>query len=473
MRIKFKDRELKELKKENAALKAEIKELKKLVQKQFEVIERQNKIIEEQNERIKELEAKLNLPQKDSSNSSLPPSSDKKSKRNYPSRERSGKKPGGQKGHPGHYLELSETPDEIVSKKPESCPFCGAKELTETGEIERRQEIGIEVKTVTTEHQRPQCICAGCKQKSKAAFPENLTAPVVYSHDITAFIGYLRTKCNLSVEKTEHLFRDILGLSISKGTIENKTMELAEKAIPLYQKILELLKKSNYIGCDETFMKISGIRAFEWVFQNKKLCYYVASFSRGFNVIQETIGDFFDGIWGCDRYTAQLAIRALHQYCLAHITRECRFLEQSHDCRWATSFKQLLKDASELHKNPCFNPKHPYFVQEIKILKQRLLMILAHPPPKNKMGKLKTISDKEKEILRFLNYCDIPPDNNGSERALRPVAIKRKTGGFRTFDGAQRYSIILSVIETCKKQGKHILLTLSRILDNNEILLQS
>jgi transposase len=75
--------------------------------------------------RIAELERRLSL---DSSNSGKPPSSDglKKPVRVSSLREPSGKKPGGQKGHPGETLCGTETPDAIIDHYPPACAWCGA-----------------------------------------------------------------------------------------------------------------------------------------------------------------------------------------------------------------------------------------------------------------------------------------------------------------------------------------------------------
>jgi transposase len=79
--------------------------------------------------RIVELERRLGL---NSSNSGKPPSSDglKRPPRVSSLRERSGKKTGGQPGHPGETLRRSETPDAVIDHYPAQCVACGAP-LTE------------------------------------------------------------------------------------------------------------------------------------------------------------------------------------------------------------------------------------------------------------------------------------------------------------------------------------------------------
>ena len=133
--------------------------------------------------RIAELERQLGL---NSGNSGKPPSSDglkKKPARVTNLRERSGKKTGGQKGHPGRTLSQTETPDVTVDHFPETCAGCGA-ELDETmanGHTARQVFDLPELQPlIVTEHRAHGCLCTACGTETRAAFPEDVTAPVQY-----------------------------------------------------------------------------------------------------------------------------------------------------------------------------------------------------------------------------------------------------------------------------------------------------
>ena len=114
--------------------------------------------------RIAELERRLGL---NSSNSGKPPSSDglKKPVRVSSLRQSSGKKPGGQKGHPGETLSRAETPDAIIEHYPPACAGCGAP-LTEamaTGHAARQVfDLPEPQPLVVTEHRAHDCRCAAC-----------------------------------------------------------------------------------------------------------------------------------------------------------------------------------------------------------------------------------------------------------------------------------------------------------------------
>src|SRR5437899_2396952 len=153
-----KDEELEQLRQENSAL-----------QEQVAVLSR----------RIHELEARL---AKESHNSHLPPSSDRFHRQPKSLRKRSQKKAGGQLGHPGSTLELSETPDVVMVYPVECCQHCGRdlREL-ESLQVERRQVLDLPPqRQLVIEHQAQQKCCPSCQPLSAAAFPEDVRAPVQY-----------------------------------------------------------------------------------------------------------------------------------------------------------------------------------------------------------------------------------------------------------------------------------------------------
>ena len=141
--------------------------------------------------RIAELEARrLSL---NSSNSGKPPSSDglKKPVRVSSLREPSGKKPGGQKGHPGETLCRTETPDAIIDHYPPACAWCGAllTEAMATSHVARQEfDLPEPQPLAVTEHRAHDCRCAACGAQTRAAFPDWVAAPVQYGKRIGAVV---------------------------------------------------------------------------------------------------------------------------------------------------------------------------------------------------------------------------------------------------------------------------------------------
>src|SRR5205085_11218994 len=118
---------------------------------------------------------------KDSRNSSMPPSQDRR-KRTRSLRERSGRKPGGQVGHPGTTLEFVEKPDRLVIHAPQSCYLCGsALGGSEVARMERRQVHDLPPQWVEViEHQAQTIVCRRCGVENKGEFPAGVNAPAQY-----------------------------------------------------------------------------------------------------------------------------------------------------------------------------------------------------------------------------------------------------------------------------------------------------
>jgi transposase len=143
--------------------------------------------------RVAELERRLGL---NSSNSGKPPSSDglKKPPRVSSLREPSGKKTGGQNGHPGETLCQVAKPDATIDHYPPACTGCGEPltAATATGHVARQVfDLPEPRPLIVIEHRAHACRCAACGTQTRAAFPEGVAGPVQYGKRIGAFVLYL------------------------------------------------------------------------------------------------------------------------------------------------------------------------------------------------------------------------------------------------------------------------------------------
>jgi transposase len=430
--------------------------------------------------RIEILEKKLEQyekPDKNSGNSSLPPSSDK-NKKHYPPREKSGKKQGGQFGHKGYTKMLHENPDEIIEVFPEKCTHCGNEHFVKKESVlEQRQVIDIpKIKPQVIEYQQKAGICTTCGSRNVGEFPPSVAPNVQIGDNAKAIIGYLNVQHHLSYERLIQTFSDIFNLDISKGSIDNKIKELAQKLTPVYDNILENLKKSDLIGSDETGVRVNKENSYVWTFQNNENIYFKTA-PRSFETIRETIGESFDGSWVSDRLGAQLKVKANHQLCLAHLIRNCNYIIEAEKSRWAKKLKGFFKKIIEFRKKrgELFNPLSKWHFRKIRKYKEELFQIFSKSPPGKEAKRLyKQLVTRLRELTHFLDRSEVPYDNNASERALRNRVINRKVAGcFRSTLGASCHDKISSIIETAKKRGLNILHTLSAPSELNQLLLQA
>jgi transposase len=175
-----KDEEPQALREENRMLKALVAEMLPLKEQ-----------LAQANARIKELEDRL---AQDSRTSIKPPSSDGFGRLPRGSHRPSGKRPGGQNGHPGHTLSMVEQPDEVVRHRPKICSQCNRDLSAVPGIVaERRQVLDLpEIRLLAYEHQIETICCPTCHGGSLGSFPASVSAPMQYGPNLQALAVYLR-----------------------------------------------------------------------------------------------------------------------------------------------------------------------------------------------------------------------------------------------------------------------------------------
>jgi transposase len=192
-------------------------------------MQRQQAVLSEQ---VQALQEQL---KKDSHNSHLPPSSDRFHRQPRSLREKSGKPAGGQPGHPGSTLKLSLMPDMVIVHAVKQCEHC-QRDLREVEslQVERRQVIDLPLKRVLViEHQAQQKCCPTCQQISVASFPEDVKAPVQYGAAVGAVGVYLVQQQLLPYERACEVIEDLLGPTMSEGTLQTLVQRCAEQVEPV------------------------------------------------------------------------------------------------------------------------------------------------------------------------------------------------------------------------------------------------
>jgi transposase len=318
-----KDEELEQLRQENTALRAQVALL---------------------SERISVLEAKL---AKDSHNSHLPPSSDRFQRQPKSLRKRSGKKPGGQAGHPGSTLMLSETPDRVIVHPVEHCQHC-QRDLREVEslQVERRQVLDLPPKRVVViEHQAQQKCCPACQQISVAAFPEDVRAPMQYGAALGAVGVYLVQQQLLPYERACEVIEDLLGPPMSVGTLQGLVERCAEQLAPVEQQIKAMLSQADVLHQDETGLYVAGQRQWMHVSATEHLTHYAVHPKRG-KAALDAIGILkdFHGISVHDGWGSYWLYLCQHALCNVHHLRDLTFLYEEHQQEWAGEMKALLLD---------------------------------------------------------------------------------------------------------------------------------
>ena len=236
------------------------------------------------NQLIQELQTLQDQLNKNSKNSSKPPSSDGLKKPRTKSRRKPGnKKNGGQDGHVGHTLELVEEPDNIELHEVEQCDLCGAT-LTdvEAEDHKRRQVFDIPpAKIEVTEHQAEIKTCPHCGHTNIASFPPDVTASVQYGGRIKAMAVYQNNYQFVPLGRIGDFFEDIYDHRPTDAIILQANATCAENIKPANDVIKELLINSHVINFDETGLRVEGKLNWLHVASTPNLTYYEVHPKRG------------------------------------------------------------------------------------------------------------------------------------------------------------------------------------------------
>lgn len=437
-------------------------------------IDRLHKIIAAQALVISELRARLDRLEnpKNSRNSSIPPSHDySRVPKTQSLRGPSDKKQGGQPGHEGTTLEMVENPDQVIKHIPQYCTCCG-RDISQIRAkfIEKRQEVVLPViKPIYVEHQVFQKVCV-CGKIVTTAFPEGITHGISYGENIETLAAYMNVRQFVPIHRLAEMFRYVLHTPISDGALVKVINRVAKKANPAYELIRKRAETAQVNGGDETGMKINGKKAWFWTMQGKLFTFVMASLNRGGQTLNEHFPKgFSQSILVHDCWRAYFNLKAkAHQICLAHLLREFNHINECYKLKWAIDFKQLLIEALVLKKS--LLPKdydNPETSKQRLKLEERLTILLLeavsnkHPIALSLQNRL---IKYRQHIFTFLYNPQVPPDNNGSERAIRNVKVKQKISGqFKSLSGAQSFAIIRSVIDTAIKNNLNPLQSLTQI----------
>jgi transposase len=427
--------------------------------------------------RVAELERRLGL---NSSNSGKPPSSDglKKPPRVSSLREPSGKKTGGQNGHPGETLYQVAKPDVTIDHYPPACTGCGEPltAATATGHVARQVfDLPEPRPLIVTEHRAHACRCAACGTQTRAAFPEGVAAPVQYGKRIGAFVLYLLHYQLLPEKRLAVLMADLFGVKLVTATIARISRDCAERFQGFADALRDQVAAAAVKHMDETGFRIGGKTQWLHIASTAWLTFYRSAAKRG-SLLANVTGIVVHDHW--KPYYTMTGV--LHALCNAHHLRELKALVEIEKEDWAGKMQRLLRracHATNLARDRGV-PLKPGLIALIErcydgILAKGLAFHESQPalaktgrrgrqPRRVGHNLLLRLSTRKQDVLRFLTDPSVPFTNNLAERDGRMMKLRQKiSGGFRSEDGAKDFAVIRSVLSTARKQGWNMLQTLT------------
>jgi transposase len=441
-------------------------------------IAEQQKTITELRASVMQLEARLAA---NSTNSNRPPSSDGLKKgppKPRSLRRRSGKKPGGQPGHPGTTPMWENNPDQIVIHAPPSvCDACNAP-LPEPNIFASRQVFDLpEIRYVATEHRALESQCS-CGKLHRATFPGGVDAPMQYGPNAQALAVYFTQHQMLPVLRTSDLINDAFGLPFSPASVQRAVVDAAERLAPTVDAIADALRAAPVAHADETGLRAQSKLHWLHTVTTPLLTWLGCHKRRGSEAMTDQgILAHFRGTLvhdGCESYRTFNA--CLHSLCNAHHLRELKALAEDDGQRWAEQLGTLLQEACHEVNVSADGRLSPTKIAQYRLQYDAILNIgeRENPvlPPSGKRGRtkqstatnlLRRLREFADDVWRFAEDPGVPFTNNLAEQALRMPKVKQKvSGGFRTRQGADRFCVIRSYLDTMRKQGGHLLKILTQ-----------
>jgi transposase len=431
-----------------------------------------------------ELQARL---AKDSHNSSKPPSTDSLGrKRPRSQRRRSGKKPGGQLGHPGETLHLVATPDELVEHRPAVCLACQTP-LDETAPVtgyERRQVRDLPpVRLVVREHRALRVRCPACEQVQIAAFPAEAPSRAQYGPRLRALAVYLLEQQLIPYARVREVFAEVVGAPVSLGTLTRWVQQGAETLVPVEEQIKAALQRAPVLHSDETGVRRAGKLAWAHVSCTARLTHYAIHPKRGTEAT-DAIG-ILPGYRGVSMHDGWKPYRhysaCRHALCNIHHLRELTFVEEEYHQSWAKELKGLLlaMKAAVSTARTRGAPALPAGERRAFVARYEEVLaagLAANPPPSHRphqRGRVKQTPAQnllerlwlgQDEVLAFLDDLTIPFDNNQAEQDLRMLKVQQKiAGSFRADTGSEAFTRIRGYCASLRKQGVALLAALETV----------
>jgi transposase len=443
-----------------------IKQQQKRISELEEQLAQRDRRIAELEAKVAELTAQVARLLKNSSNSSKPPSSDIV-KPPKPPAPKGGGKIGGQPGHPRHARPpfSADEIDRVEKHDMNGCPDCGGRVqpaalpprvIQQAELVERPVEI--------VEYQAGAYRCVGCGKIHYAPLPSKVEEGGLIGLKLTALVGYLKGVCHASFSTIRKFLRDVLKLTISRGQLVKVINKAAAAMEQAYEQLRAILPDQKHLNVDETGHKEKGKRWWTWCFRAELYTLFKIDPSRGSDVLVEMLGREFDGVLGCDYFSAYRKYMGDFdvsvQFCLAHLIRDVKFLTTLPDKVTAAYGQRVLEGLRRLfhviHRRETMDAAA--FGRALEKARDELIAVGKRAPQRKEAQNLAERFRKHGQAyFQFITTPGIKPTNNLAEQAIRFVVIDRLvTQGTRSERGRRWCERIWTAIATCSQQGRSV-----------------
>jgi transposase len=420
------------------------------------------------NARVAQLEAKLG---KDSSNSSLPPSTTHPHAKPPRAKRPKRRAPGGQPGHSKHERALIpvEQCQTVVPCLPTACRRCGESLTGADPEPLRHQVWELpEILPVVTEYQRHRLVCS-CGCSTCGDLPDGVPTGQAGPR-LIAFSGLLMACFRQSKRRAAQFLGMILNQPASSGWMVALQNRAAEAVQPAYDELARQLPDQPALHIDESPTKEGQTKAWVWTFVAGAFTFFACRTSRAAEVATQLLGVAFVGVVHCDRARMYWAFGRL-QWCWAHLKRDFQALIDSPCPTTRRLGWDLMRPTKEMFalwaKVRDGTLTRRQFRRQMKPIRFQVEGLLLRGYWKACLhGFCKELYEHRERLWVFVDVEGIEPTNNAAEQALRHAVIWRKLSfGTQSASGSRFVERMLTVIETCRRQKRNVYAWLTQAVE--------
>lgn len=367
------------------------------------------------------------------------------------------KRPGRKPGHAGACRPTPEQVDQEVEVPLADCPHCHGPLADAAPLVQYIEEIPPVrpqvTRLVTWSAECPQC------GEVRSTHPLQTStaggaARVQLGPRALSLAALLNKKLGLTMRKTATVLSKLCGLSVTAGGLSQAEFRIASKVEAEYGQLTEQLRHSEAVFADETSWWVDGPGWWLWVFTTGKgVTFYRVDESRGSQVVNEVLGDDFDGVLVSDCLASYDPPDYRKHKCIAHhlqAINKARQRPDTQDESYLDQWKELFAQVIALHRDYASHSAE-HFAAEKARLDEWVQCLLDQPCTQS--GDVAVQNRLLKQHAHLLGCLDDPaaePTNNRAERALRPAVIARKLScGNRTDAGRRCWQILASLAATC------------------------
>lgn len=412
--------------------------------------------LEEEKGRNLKLRAQLN---RDYENSSIPSSKVLNHKKISNSREKSGRKPGGQPGHKGHGRKKQEPTAEPILLPPPP-EVLEDSDFKKTSKTIVKQLVNVRMVLDVAEYRADVYYNSQTGERIHAAFPDGMKDDVNYGGSVKAFLFLLNNDCCTSIDKSRKFLSDLTDgkLNISKGMINKLSREFAQKTEKERKRLFSDLLLSPVMHTDCTNAKENGKNAYVYVCASPDgTAMYFARKKKGHEGVKGTPVEDYQGILIHDHDRTFYNYGTAHQECLAHILRYLKdSIDNEPDRTWNRQMRMLIQEMihyrnsqerdvkPDAEKNRYFEEQYCEILQKAR---DEYEYIPASDYYKDGYNLYQRMEEYKSSHLLFLADHRVPATNNEAERLLRRYKRKQQQAvSFRGFESIEYLCECMSML---------------------------